>query len=103
MEIKISAQKLLKFLWIAAVALSGIGVLLVLVGFVMALGVDDGARTGEAFTPLYFIATAVALATVPWCLATAVGRMFEVMAVLEHAGTSESDESSDSVVGEQED
>ena len=53
--------------------------MLVVAGLIMALTVDDGARFQEAVFPVTFTLTGVALAVVPWCLASSVSSLLDTL------------------------
>ena len=77
MEIRITAEEIMKVLWIVSAAFSVIGLLLTLFGLITALTVNEGARVQAATFPVAIIAAGVALATIPWCLASSVSRLMD--------------------------
>ena len=85
MEIRISAESLMRALWIASVAFTVIGLLLTLYGLIAALTLNEGARVQAAMFPVAVIAAGVALAIIPWCLASSVSRLIDS---LDRAGDS---------------
>ena len=77
MEIRISTENLMKALWIASVALSVIGFLLMLYGLIAALALDGGARINEALRPVSIIAAGAAMAIIPRSLAVSVSNLLD--------------------------
>ena len=68
-----------KVLWITSIVFTVIGFLLVMAGLIAALTGDDGARVQEALFPVALSVTGVALAIIPWCLASSVSRLLDTM------------------------
>ena len=79
MEIKIASEDLAKVLWIASILFTVIGFLLVVAGLIMALTVDGGARVQAAVFPVTLTLTGMALAVVPWCLASSVSSLLDTL------------------------
>ena len=72
MEIKIASEDLTKVLWITSIVFT-------VIGFLLALTVDDSARVQEAVFPVTLIVTGVALAVIPWCLVSSVSNLLETV------------------------
>ena len=79
MEIKIASEDLTRALWIASIVFAVIGFLLAVAGLIVALTADDSARVQEAVFPVTLVVTGVALAVIPWCLASSVSRLLETV------------------------
>ena len=79
MEIRIASEDLTRALWIASIVFAVIGFLLAAAGLIVALIVDDGARVQEAVFPVTLIVTGVALAVIPWCMASSVSKLLETV------------------------
>ena len=94
MEIRIAAENLVKALWVASVALSAIGFLLMLYGLVAALTMNSGARIQEAMTPVAIIAAGAAMSVIPWCLTSSVLKLLDAL-----DGGSESEPANDNPGG----
>lgn len=75
MEIRIASEDLTKALWIVSIVFTVIGLLLVVVGFITVLTVDEGARFAEAIFPLTLTVTGLAVAVIPWCLASSLSSL----------------------------
>ena len=78
MEIRITAEELAKMLWIASAAFTVVGFLLTLYGLIVALTLNEGARVQAATFPVAIAAAGVALAIIPWCLASSVSRLIDI-------------------------
>ena len=79
MEIKIASEDLAKVLWIASILFTVIGFMLVVAGFITALTVNESPRFQEAIFPVTLTLTGVALAVVPWCLASSVSSLLDTV------------------------
>lgn len=95
MEIRISTENLIRALWMACVALSAIGFLLMLYGLASAFTVSANARIQEAMTPVAMIAAAAAMSVIPWCLASSVSKMLGGMDGVEVPSAAEDSQSED--------
>ena len=74
MEIKLNTEAIENSLWVISVALSAIGFLVMLFGVIAFFTLDNSANSREAVGPLTILAMAMALAVVPWFLASSVSR-----------------------------
>ena len=79
LEIKIASEDLTKVLWTTSIVLTLIGFLLAVAGLIVTLTVDEGARVQEAVFPVTLTVTGVALAVIPWCLASSVSRLLDTL------------------------
>ena len=79
MEIRITTEQLARILWVASAAFTVIGFLLTLYGLIVALTLNEGARVQAAIFPVAITAAGVGLAVIPWCLASSVSRLIEIV------------------------
>ena len=79
MEIRIGSEDLTKALWIASIVFTVIGFLLAVASLVVALTLDEGARVQEAVFPVTLVVTGVALAIIPWCMASSVSKLLDTV------------------------